>query len=111
MIYLGSGFIEIHSLHFHTRNFPILTRVVLRVLADLFITQHQYHCPLLCELYQLMCIRIKTPVWDNRKSFHRSANPEACSMPGWGPMEKALGFLIDDARHSGSDCARKGFGI
>ena len=36
------------------------------------------------------------------------ANPGAHSMPGWESMEKALGFLEDDARHSGSDCARKG---
>ena len=36
------------------------------------------------------------------------ANPGAHSMPGWESMEKALGFLKDDARHSGSDCARKG---
>ena len=36
------------------------------------------------------------------------ANPGAYSMPGWESMEKALGFLKDDARHSGSGCARKG---
>ena len=45
LIYLGSCFIELHPFHFHTRYSPMLTRVVLRVLADLFITQHLYYCP------------------------------------------------------------------